>query len=146
MRISDWSSDVCSSDLHAVEIRHESFRDPAFIDQLRNHDVALVGADTVAWLRLMDLTSDFVYCRLHGSEELYLSGYDDAALDRWASRVRAWSCGKAMDDGEFAGRTRGPNRRRDVFMFFDNTDKRRAPHDAQALMTRLGQPILTSGT
>src|SRR3546814_7095641 len=95
MRISDWSSDVCSSDLHAVEIRHESFRDPAFIDQLRNHDVALVCADTVAWPRLMDLTSDFVYCRLHGSEELYLSGYDDAALDRWASRVRAWSCGKA---------------------------------------------------
>src|SRR3546814_17219322 len=88
MRISDWSSDVCSSDLHAVEIRHESFRDPAFIDQLRNHDVALVCADTVAWPRLMDLTSDFVYCRLHGSEELYLSGYDDAALDRRSEERR----------------------------------------------------------
>ena len=55
---------------HALEVRHESFRDPAFVDLLRDHGVALVCADTVAWPRLMDLTSDFVYCRLHGSREL----------------------------------------------------------------------------
>ena len=55
---------------HAVEIRHDSFRDPAFIELLRRHKVALVCADTVDWPRLMDLTTDFVYLRLHGSEEL----------------------------------------------------------------------------
>ena len=122
---------------HAVEVRHESFRDPAFIDLLRRHDVALVCADTVEWPLLMDLTSDFVYCRLHGSTELYRSGYDSAALDRWARRVRAWSSGKPMRDGNFAAAARGKSRPRDVFVFFDNTDKLRAPRDALALMRRL---------
>ena len=44
------------------------------------HDIALVCADTVDWPLLMDLTSDFVYCRLHGSRELYRSGYSAAEL------------------------------------------------------------------
>jgi uncharacterized protein YecE (DUF72 family) len=123
---------------HAVEIRHESFRDPAFIDLLATYDVALVCADTVEWPRLMDLTSDFVYCRLHGSEELYRSGYTDAALDQWAARARSWSAGEQMLDGEFIGEVASKTKKRDVFIFFDNTDKLRAPHDAQALAERLG--------
>lgn len=122
---------------HAIEIRHESFRDESFIALLREHDVALVCADTVEWPRLMDLTSDFVYCRLHGSEELYRSGYDDAAIDRWAARVRAWSRGEPMLDGEFAAAPPDRAEPRAVFLYFDNTDKLRAPRDAQALMRRL---------
>ena len=78
---------------HAIEIRHDSFRSEAFIALLRRYGAALVCADAVDWPRLMDVTSDFVYCRLHGSEELYVSGYDDAALDRWAARARAWAVG-----------------------------------------------------
>jgi uncharacterized protein YecE (DUF72 family) len=124
---------------HAVEIRHESFRSPAFIDLLRRYRVALVCADTVEWPRLMDLTADFVYCRLHGSEELYRSGYDDAALDRWAARARAWSEGRPMQDGDFAGEGPGEARPRDVYLYFDNTDKLRAPDDARSLMRRLRQ-------
>lgn len=124
---------------HAIEIRHESFCDPGFVAQLRRHRVALVCADTVEWPRLMDLTADFVYCRLHGSQELYRSGYDDAALDRWADRVRAWASGEPMHDGAFAGAADdGGHRPRDVFLFFDNTDKLRAPDNARALMDRLG--------
>ncbi len=72
---------------HCVEIRHESFAVPDFVDLLREHDISLVVADTVKWPLLMDVTSDFVYCRLHGSEELYASGYTDAALEIWAARV-----------------------------------------------------------
>ena len=78
---------------HAFEIRNETFRSSAFVELLREYDVALVCADTVEWPRLMDLTSDFVYCRLHGSEELYASGYDDKALDEWAARVATWAKG-----------------------------------------------------
>ncbi len=123
---------------HALEIRHESFRDPAFIDLLRKHDVALVCADTVEWPLLMDLTSDFVYCRLHGSRELYRSGYSPAEIDRWARRIRAWRTGKPMPDGAFVG-TPAKAAPRDVFVYFDNTDKLKAPHDAQALLRRLGE-------
>src|SRR4029079_2378486 len=85
---------------HAFEIRNETFRDRTFIQMLREHDVALVCADTVEWPRLMDLTSDFVYCRLHGSEELYASGYDDKSLDGWAARVAAWARGNEPADAE----------------------------------------------
>ncbi len=126
---------------HAVEIRHESFRDKAFVRLLRSLDIALVCADTVTWPRLMDITSDFVYCRLHGSEELYRSGYDAAAIATWAARARAWSRGEPMLDGDFIEASTPPPGCRDVFLYFDNTDKSRAPHDARALMRRLDQPV-----
>jgi uncharacterized protein YecE (DUF72 family) len=123
---------------HALEVRHESFCVPAFIELLRRHDVALVCADTVDWPLLMDLTSDFVYCRLHGSRELYRSGYGAAEPARWARRIRAWRDRRPTRDGTFVG---APARTmpRDVYVYFDNTDKLMAPRDAQALMRRLGK-------
>ena len=124
---------------HALEIRHESFRDPAFVALLRKHDVALVCADTVDWPLLMDLTSDFVYVRLHGSTELYRSGYGPADIERWAKRVEAWRDGKPMTDGTFASSEAPRRTKRDVYVYFDNTDKLQAPRDALALMHRLGQ-------
>lgn len=124
---------------HAVEIRHESFATPAFTALLREHRVALVCADTVKWPRLMDLTADFAYCRLHGSVELYRSGYDSDALDTWAARIRAWAQGKPMRDGRFIDPGAAASEPRDVFVFFDNTDKLHAPDNARSLMNRLGQ-------
>ncbi len=118
---------------HAVEIRHQSFVDPAFVRLLRRHRIALVCADTVDWPRLMDVTSDFVYCRLHGSEELYASGYGDDELDIWAARVKAWARGSEPKDAERIIDKVGPRRaKRDVFVFFDNDRKVRAPYDARA--------------
>jgi uncharacterized protein YecE (DUF72 family) len=102
------------------------------------HRVALVCADTVEWPRLMDVTADFVYCRLHGSPELCVSGYDDAALDRWAERVRHWAKGGEPDDAErVLGPARPRKRGRDVLIFFDNDAKVRAPTDAMSLAARL---------
>lgn len=122
---------------HAMEIRHESFRDPAFVDLLRHHDVALVCADTVEWPRLGDVTSDFVYARLHGSAVLYASGYDAKAIGEWAARVRAWAGGGTPEDVDTLGKP-APRRRRDVFVYFDNDMKVRAPRDARALAERVG--------
>ena len=124
---------------HAMEIRHESFRDPAFIALLRKHDIALVCADTVEWPLLMDLTSDFVYVRLHGSTELYRSAYSRPVLKRWAARVKAWRDGTPMTDGHFVSDKQPRRRPRDVFLYFDNTDKLQAPKDALSLMRLLGQ-------
>ncbi|HWA19267.1 MAG TPA: DUF72 domain-containing protein [Devosia sp.] len=123
---------------HAIEIRHDSFRDPAFIDLLRRYDIALVCADTVDWPLLMDLTADFVYCRLHGSTELYRSRYSEAELDRWAERIRAWSTGQPMADGNFVSAPVADKKPRDVFLFSDNTDKLQALDNARGLMARLG--------
>ena len=125
---------------HAIEIRHPSFLDPAFVRLLRRHNVALVFADAVDWPYAEDVTADFLYLRLHGSEELYASGYDDAALDRWAARIRHWRRGAEPNDAELTDTsTRPPRRARDVYVYFDNDAKVRAPVDAQSLRKRLQQ-------
>jgi uncharacterized protein YecE (DUF72 family) len=123
---------------HAFEIRHESFRSPHFIRLLRRHRMALVCADTVEWPLLMDLTADFVYCRLHGSKELYVSGYDDPALDRWATRVRSWAQGTEPRDAIRVLPATPPRvSGRDVYVYFDNDAKVRAPADASSLLRRI---------
>lgn len=123
---------------HAIEVRHPSFLDPRFIRLLRRHRVTLVFADTVEWPYAEDLTADFVYIRLHGSEELYNSGYDAPALDRWAARIAAWAAGRAPEDAILVDRPVPPRKSgRDVYVYFDNDAKVRAPLDAQALRARL---------
>lgn len=73
---------------HAMEIRNTSFIDATFVRLLRKYQVALVVADTAGkWPYQDDVTSDFMYLRLHGDKELYASGYTEEALDRWASRI-----------------------------------------------------------
>ncbi|MFH5824140.1 DUF72 domain-containing protein [Georgenia sp. AZ-5] len=106
---------------HAMEVRHVSYLDPAFAALLREHGVGMVVADTAGkWPMLEDVTADFVYVRLHGDVELYVSGYSAAALDAWAEKIRRWH-----GDG------------RDVYVYFDNDVKVRAPVDAMALAARL---------
>jgi len=122
---------------HAVEVRHDSFKVPEFIALLRKHDIALVCADTVDWPLLMDVTSDFVYCRLHGARELYVSGYDARTLDVWAKRIRSWAQG-CDAQGKHASQALPPRRKsRDVYVYFDNDAKVRAPFDALALIKKL---------
>jgi uncharacterized protein YecE (DUF72 family) len=123
---------------HAVEIRHPSFLDPAFVRLLRRHNVGLVFADTVDWPYAEDVTADFLYLRLHGSEELYVSGYDDDALDNWAARIRGWRQGFEPNDAQLIDTAARPHRHaRDVYVYFDNDAKVRAPFDAQSLRKRL---------
>jgi uncharacterized protein YecE (DUF72 family) len=136
---------------HAMEIRHESFLDERFIDLLRAHAVALVVAETARkWPMPRDVTSDFMYLRLHGDRELYRSGYGDAALSRWAQRIRAWHAGTEPEQLPRAsvrvGAPASPRPAgRDVSCYFDNTDvKLRAPKDAQSLMRKLGLKGLVS--
>lgn len=125
---------------HAIEIRHESFRDEAFIRLLRRHNIALVVADTAGrWPLVEDVTADFVYVRLHGDEELYVSGYSDEALEMWARRIDAWAGGGEPDDARKIS-PNAPRRRksRDVYCYFDNDAKVHAPFDAQRIATMLG--------
>lgn len=119
---------------YAVEIRHDSFVCEEFIALLREHGIGLVVADTVEWPLLMDVTADFVYCRLHGSEQLYASGYGKKALRRWAERVVTWSRAGEVENGTKASSEAALKRvERDVFVYFDNDMKVRAPYDAESL-------------
>jgi uncharacterized protein YecE (DUF72 family) len=125
---------------HAIEVRHESFLDPSFIDLLREQRIALVVAETAGqWPMAHDVTADFVYLRLHGDKELYRSGYSDRALARWANRIRAWHRGsEPADAARIAGGMPPSRERRDIYCYFDNTDvKLRAPADAASLMRKL---------
>jgi uncharacterized protein YecE (DUF72 family) len=127
---------------HCVEIRDESFAVPEFVDLLREHDIGLVVADTVEWPLLMDVSSDFVYCRLHGSEVLYASGYEDVALDEWANRVVTWARGE-QPEGRCAHGSRACVAPRDVYVYFDNDAKVRAPFDAKGLRERVDRLLKT---
>ncbi|WP_185064642.1 DUF72 domain-containing protein [Pseudonocardia eucalypti] len=105
---------------YALEVRHASFQTDEFPALLREHHIALVTADSAGhWPYFEQPTADLVYLRLHGDAELYTSGYTDEALDRWASKIRSWRAAH------------------DVFCYFDNDVKVRAPADAMALTRRL---------
>jgi uncharacterized protein YecE (DUF72 family) len=135
-----WSRTGSKRDLrHAIEIRHPSFLDQSFVALLRRHRMALVFADSVAWPYAEDITADFVYLRLHGSEELYTSGYSDEALDRWAARIKLWARGLQPNDARLiAPEARSPaGSALDVYVYFDNDAKVRAPADARSLRARL---------
>ena len=124
---------------HTLEVRHPSFCTTEFVAVLREAGVALVVADTAKRFPFMDdVTADFVYVRLHGDEELYTSGYDDDALDRWAERVREWRAGRVpVSEHTIAERARTRRGGRDVFVYFDNDVKVRAPYDAMGLAERV---------
>lgn len=126
---------------HAVEIRHKSFAVPEFVQMLAQHGVALVVADTAGkWPYLEDVTANFLYLRLHGDKQLYASGYTDEALERWGDRIERWAHGKQPADAHLVDPQRKPSARkqREVFCFFDNDIKVRAPFDARHLLGRFG--------
>jgi uncharacterized protein YecE (DUF72 family) len=115
----------CAVDLpirHALEPRHASFGERGALALLEERDVALVASDSPgSWPYFEEHTADFAYVRLHGHTELYASGYSPASLDRWAEKTGDW-------------RAEGL----DVYVYFDNDARGRAPHDAVALLERLG--------
>ena len=106
---------------HAFEVRHPSYFHEEFYSILRENKCAFVIADTAGKFPYAEeVTADFVYVRLHGSQQLYVSGYTDAELDVWARKVSAW---------QSSGR--------DVYVYFDNDAKVHAPFDAMRLAERL---------
>ena len=106
---------------HAIEPRHDSFRDEGFFDLARKHDVAIVYGDDDEFPCVDADTASFTYARLQRMREDIATGYDEAALDSFAARARRWS-----------------TERRDSYVFMINGAKLRAPAAALALQQRLG--------
>jgi uncharacterized protein YecE (DUF72 family) len=113
---------------HAFEVRHPSYFHEEFYTILRERKCGFVVADTAGKFPYAEeVTADFVYVRLHGSRELYASGYTDAELDEWARKVTGW-----RDD---------PTGGRDVYVYFDNDIRAHAPFDAMRLAERVGGAV-----
>jgi uncharacterized protein YecE (DUF72 family) len=126
---------------HAIEFRHESFLTDRFLNLLRRHHFALVIADVASkFPTAADVTADWIYVRLHGSRQLYSSGYSPREIRAWAGKVNAWHKGFDTPGQHRIGKPE-PRRQtgRDVYLFFDNTDvKLRAPIDARRMARELG--------
>jgi uncharacterized protein YecE (DUF72 family) len=105
---------------HAIELRHESWFDEEVARCLRDHDVAVCQSDAADWPLWEEVTTDFVYVRLHGRPLTYASSYSKASIDAWAARVKRW-----LQEG------------REVHLYFDNDALGHAPWNALQLIDRI---------
>ncbi|HEV7856607.1 MAG TPA: DUF72 domain-containing protein [Herminiimonas sp.] len=124
---------------HVVDVRHDSFLTPAFLALARQYKVASVFTDSNDYPSFADLTGDFAYARLMCSDARIENGYPPEALDRWRQHARTWAAGDQSDDlPRVDERSVDQPKPRDVFVFFINGAKEKAPAAAKALLTRLG--------
>ena len=125
---------------HAIQVRHESFAVPEFVDMTRKASVAIVFADSADYPAIGDITADFAYARLENAVEEEPAGYSPAELDRWAAAARTWEAGGAPDGLPYVAAKPPEKRMRDTFVFCINGAKIRAPAAAQALIARTAAP------
>jgi len=123
---------------HAIEARHPSFDDPAWISLLRAHNVAAVMVDSSKQALRGDITANFIYARLQRNEADAEEGYAGELLDAWAARLKGWAKGQAVQDLALTAPAPGGKQpARDCFAYFISGDKERAPDSALAMLRRL---------
>jgi uncharacterized protein YecE (DUF72 family) len=122
---------------HALNVRHESFRDLKFIKLARTYGVAIVMEDDAVHPAIADVTADFVYARLRRTVSDQITGYSKPALKKWAERARVWASGEVPDDLPRVDKTALPKTPRETFVFFINGAKERAPAAAMQMIKYL---------
>jgi len=123
---------------HVVEVRHESFATPEFIDLLRGAGVALAFVDGEDCPPHCDVTADFVYARLERAVESEPAGYPAKEFQTWAKRFQTWASGAVPDDVTHVHQDQ-PDRKggRDCFVYFISGAKVRNPAAAQRMLAML---------
>jgi uncharacterized protein YecE (DUF72 family) len=121
---------------HAVQVRHESFAVPEFVDLCRKAGVAIVYAKSDDYPAIADVSSDLVYVRLETAVEAEPAGYAPAELDRWAEAAKTWAAGGQPEELPYVADAPGKTPR-DTFIFMIAGAKVRNPAAAQALIARL---------
>ena len=122
---------------HVVEVRHDSFKTPAFVALLRKFSIPVVFAEHDKYPAIADIAGDFVYARLQKGDENLKAGYPPKALDGWAARAKTWAQGGEPKDLARVDKTSVKKEPRDVFLYFIHAAKIRAPAAAMALIERL---------
>jgi uncharacterized protein YecE (DUF72 family) len=122
---------------HCVEVRHDSFRTPAFAALLRRFETPVVFAEHATYPAFADVTGDFVYARLQTGSDDIETAYGPEDLDAWAERLQTWAAGGRPDGLDCADPdSQAQQRPRDVFAFIIHEGKVRAPAGAMALIER----------
>ena len=123
---------------HAVQVRHESFAVPEFVDLCRKAGVAIVYADSPQYPAIADITGDFVYARLEAGEDEHPFCYPEGDLPRWTEAAKTWAAGGRPEGLPYVEDRDPPKASRETFIFFIHGGKVRAPAAAQELIRRLG--------
>jgi uncharacterized protein YecE (DUF72 family) len=125
---------------HVVEVRHDSFKTPAFISLLRKSRIPVVYADHQTYPAIADMTGDFIYARLQKGKDEIETAYVEKDIDRWVERARTWAAGGEPDDlPRVDSSAQSKKEPRDVFLYFIHEGKIRAPAAAMALIAMLGK-------
>jgi uncharacterized protein YecE (DUF72 family) len=106
---------------YAFEFRNETWNTGDVLEILRSHGAAYCIFDLAGQQSPLTVTADFVYVRLHGPGGKYEGSYCQAALRRWADRVKLWEA-----------------HRKHVYVYFDNDDSGYATQNALTLKKMLG--------
>jgi uncharacterized protein YecE (DUF72 family) len=101
---------------HALEVRHASFTDEAFLKLARERNVAVVTVESEKHPLIVEPTADFAYARLELTQADEPTGYPKPALKKWMKTARDW---------EKSG---------DVYLYFISGAKERNPAAAMAML------------
>jgi uncharacterized protein YecE (DUF72 family) len=129
---------------HAVEVRHDSFKTPAFVELARQRGVAVVVAGDSEFPLITDVTAPLVYARIMGANKTHKLGYAPGALDVWADRARIWAAGGSPADLPLIAPAPNSESARDVFLYAISGFKERNPAAALALIERLSPSKATA--
>jgi len=122
---------------HVVEVRHNSFCTPDFIQLLRKFETPVVFSEHEAYPAIADVAGDFLYLRLQKGDDSIATAYPQGAIADWAARLRSWIAGNAPVDLPHIDPTPAKIKPRDIFVYFIHEGKVRAPAAAMALIERL---------
>jgi uncharacterized protein YecE (DUF72 family) len=122
---------------HVVEVRHDSFRSPAFIALLRQFEIPVVFAEHFTYPGIADVVGDFVYARLQKGNDDIATCYPPQQLDQWAKRLQLWASGGEPDDLPRLDAPSAPRKPRDVYAYVIHEGKVRAPSGAMELIERV---------
>lgn len=107
---------------HVLDVRHESFESPAYLDLARRYGCTTVHTDSGKFPAIADAQGDLAYIRLMRSAADCATGYPAEVLAQWAQGARNWT---------------GASPSREAFIVFINGAKERAPAAALELIRLL---------